>query len=169
MKKLYTAKNMVIMAVFAAIGIILQIIENRIFISPVPGGKLGLSNIVSIINIFMFGGRNALVISLVRAFLGTLLSGGVTAIPYSIAGTFFSVVAMAIIKKYFYPTVSMIGISVVGAAFYNFAQILVASIIFSSGYMFSYLSQLLIVAAVSGTVTGIGAQILGKRLLEMEL
>ena len=164
--KKYSAKNICIMAVLAAVGIVLQYVENRILISPVPGGKLGLANIVSLINIFLFGGKNAMVISLLRAFLGTLLSGGVTALPYSVTGTLFSVLGMVLAKKYLYPKAGMVGLSVIGAALYNIAQIVVASLIFYTGYMFSYLPQLLIVSVVSGTVTGIGAKILGDRILK---
>ena len=165
-KKKYSAKNICIMAVLTAVGIILQYVENRILISPVPGGKLGLANIVTILNIFLFGGKNAMVISLLRALLGTLLSGGMTALPYSVVGTFFSVLGMILAKKYIYPKASIVGLSVIGASLYNFAQILVASLIFYTSYMFSYLPQLLIVAAVSGTVTGVGAKILGDRILK---
>ncbi len=165
-KKKYSAKNICIMAILTAVGIVLQYVENRILISPVPGGKLGLANIVTILNIFLFGGKNAMVISLLRAFLGSLLSGGVTALPYSLLGTFFSVLGMIFAKKYFYPKVSVVGMSVIGATLYNLAQILVASLIFYTVYMFSYLPQLLIVAAVSGAITGMGAKVLGDRILK---
>lgn len=166
MKKGFTSKKMIIMAIFVAIGIVLQYIESRVLISSVPGGKLGLCNIVSIINIFMFGGKNAIMISLIRAFLGTFLTGGAMALPYSLAGAFLSTVAMALMKKYTYPKVSMIGISVTGAAVHNVSQTCVAAIMLTSGYIFSYLPFLLIVAVASGAVTGYAAQVFGNRILK---
>lgn len=166
MKKEYTSKKLIIMSIFVAIGIILQYIESKVLITPVPGGKLGLCNVVSIINIFMFGGKNAVVISLIRAFLGTFLTGGAMALPYSMAGAFFSTVVMAVLKKYTYPKVSMIGISITGAAVHNFLQICVASIMLMSGYIFSYLPFLLVVATISGAITGYAAQIFGNRILK---
>ena len=75
-KRRYTPRDIGIMAVFVSLGIILQYVERFIMITPVPGGKLGLSNIVSILNIFLFGGQNALTVSLIRAFLGTVLTSG---------------------------------------------------------------------------------------------
>ncbi len=167
MKKTFTPKNIGIMALFVSIGIILQYVESRILISPVPGGKLGLSNIVTIINIFIFGGGNAVIISILRAFLGTFLTGGVTALPYSIVGAFFATLTMCFVKKYLYPKVSMVGMSILGACAHNIAQLAVASIVFGSVYLFSYLPMLFVVALVSGTVTGVGAQIFGKRILSI--
>lgn len=166
MKKRYTSKKLIIMSMFVAIGIVLQYIESRVLISPVPGGKLGLCNIVTIINIFMFGGKNAVMISLIRAFLGTFLTGGAMALPYSVSGAFFSAVIMAIIKRYLYPKVSMIGISISGAAVHNLLQTCVAAVMLTSGYIFSYLPFLLVVATVSGAVTGYAAQVFGNRILK---
>ena len=166
MKMKYKPKELGIMALFISIGIILQYVENYIMISPVPGGKLGLSNIISIINIFMFGGANAMVISLVRAFLGTLITGGVTALPYSISGAFISTLVMSLLRKYCYPRLSMIGMSVIGASLHNVAQICVASLVMSSFYIFSYLPFLLIIAVISGMITGYSAQVFGNRILK---
>ena len=56
MKNSYTPKKIGIMAMFVAIGLVLQYAESRFLVLSVPGGKLGLANVVSIINIFMFGG-----------------------------------------------------------------------------------------------------------------
>ena len=165
-KKIYTPRNLGIMSIFVSLGIILQYVENTILFTPVPGGKLGLSNIVSVINIFLFGGQNALIVSVLRAFLGTMLMGGISALPYSLAGAFVSTLAMWGAKKYFYPKLSMVGISVIGACLHNVSQIFVASIVFSSGYVFSYTPVLLVVGVICGVVTGVAAHIFGNRFLK---
>ncbi len=152
------------MAMFVSVGLVLQYVESRIIITPVPGGKLGLANIVSIINIFVLGGKNAILISVLRSFLGTIISSGVSALPYSLFGTFFSTVSMCLLKKYIFPKVSVVGMSVVGASVHNVVQIIVASVTFSSLYIFSYLPFLLIISLISGTVTGYGAHIFMERI-----
>ncbi len=158
------SRKIIIMAMFVSIGIVLQYAESRIMITPLPGGKLGLANIVTITNIFMFGAKNAVMISVIRAFLGTLLSSGVSALPYSVLGALFSTLSMCVVKKYLFPKASVIGMSVIGAAVHNVAQILVSSAVFASVYIFSYLPVLLVVAALSGAITGYFAQILVKRI-----
>ena len=162
----FTSSEICIMAVFVACGLVLQYIESYIAITSVPGGKIGLANIVSIINIFMFGGWNALIISILRAFLGALLSGGISAVLYSVAGAFLSTLVMWGCKKFFYPKVSMIGMGILGAVFHNIAQCCVAAIMFSSVYVFSYLPFLILFALISGAITGYSAKLIDGRFLD---
>ncbi len=166
MKRRCTSKKLIIMSIFIAIGLVLQYIERRVLISPLPGGKLGLCNIVSLINIFMLGGRNAIIIASIRAMLGTFMIGGAMALPYSMAGAFFSTVIMATMKRYAHPKVSMIGISIAGAAMHNLSQVCVAAVMLTSVYIFSYLPFLLIVALISGAITGYAAQVFENRILK---
>ncbi len=147
-------KKITVLSLFVAIGLILQYIEDKIFISPIPGGKLGLSNIVSIINIFMFGGKNALAIATVRSLTGSLIFGGAMTVPYSVSGAVLSTLVMWGIKYLLYPKVSIVGISIVGAAVHNISQLTVAAFFYGSIYVFSYLPVLLVTALISGFLTG---------------
>ena len=167
MKNSYTPKKIGIMAVFIAIGLVLQYVESRISILSIPGGKLGLANAVSIINIFMFGGKNALIIAILRATLTSLMVSGIATLPYGVLGAIFSILVMALSKKYFYPQVSIIGISVLGAAFHNIAQLLVAFLQYGSPYVFSYLPGLMVMGVLSGIVTGYTAMVFSKRALKI--
>ena len=163
MKKFTKTKKVIILSLFVAIGLVLQYVESKIILSPIPGGKLGLCNIVSIINIFMFGGKSALIIALIRSLLGSLIFGGAMTVPYSVSGAVFSTVAMWSLKRFFYPKVSLVGISILGAAVHNISQIAVAAIFYGSIYVFSYMPMLIITAVVSGFVTGSMAQIFTSR------
>ncbi len=154
MPEITKTKKLTVLSLFIAIGLVLQYMEGKVLISPIPGGKLGLSNIVSILNIFMFGGKNSLTIAVIRSLLGSLLFGGVMTVPYSVSGAVLSTLAMWGIKHFYYPKVSIIGISIVGAAVHNSAQLIVAAIFYGSIYVFSYLPVLLITALISGFVTG---------------
>lgn len=166
MNSKYTSQKIGLMAVFIATGLVLQYVENQILVTPVPGGKLGLSNIVTIINIFVFGGRNSILIAALRSFLGSVMMGGVISAIYSVSGAVLSTVFMWLIKNYFYPRVSIVGISVAGAAVHNITQLLVAAVTYKSIYVFSYLPLLMIIALVSGTLTGYCASLFAKRILK---
>lgn len=169
MKIRYSTKDFILMCMFVAVGIVLQTVDNMIMFGSVPGGKLGLSNIVTLLNIFILGGNNALLISVMRAFLGSLLFGGVSALPYSVGGAFFSTVAMIYFKNKFYPELSEIGLSIIGAATHNFVQVVVAAIIMSSLKILSYISVLMLVSVAAGFVTGFQVKYLNKRLLNSSL
>ena len=161
--KMSKTKKISIMAIFVAIGLVFQYVESRFAPVNIPGGKLGLANMVSIINIFMFGGVNATLIAVLRAMLGCFLFGGVSAIPYSVSGAFFAVLSMWGAKKWLYPKISMVGISIIGAAVHNVSQIFVAVLMFSSWYVLSYLPGLLIVAVICGAATGYATEIFSNR------
>ncbi len=169
MNNKYTSRQIGLMAVFIAIGLVLQYVENQILITPVPGGKLGLSNIVTIINIFVFGGRNALLIAALRSFLGSIIMGGAISAVYSVSGAVLSTIAMWLMKKYLYPKVSLVGISIAGASIHNITQLFVAVITYKSIYVFSYLPLLLIIALLSGTATGYCASLFAKRILKEKI
>lgn len=168
-KKRYSVKELSTFALFISLGLVLQYVEGFFVAISIPGGRIGLANIVSILNMFMFGGLNALVITTIRAFLGSLIAGGVTAIPYSVVGAIVSVMLMYICKRFFYPRLSIIGISIIGAIGHNVSQIFVASVFFSSGYLFSYLPPMLIVGLLGGMVTGYAAKYILRHYLKIML
>lgn len=164
MKKFkYKTKDYIVMAFMVSLGIVLQIADNMLNFIAIPGGKLGLSNIVTLKNIFVFGGINALFISFIRAVLGSFLYGGVTSFFYSVFGALFSVLSMWVIKKFLYPKVSEIGISVVGAFFHNFAQVLVAIVAFESFSLISYLAPLTLLSVFAGIFTGMQVKLLNEK------
>lgn len=165
MNKKFSVKDYVLMGLLISIGIALQLIDNMLNFTGIPGGKLGLSNIVSLLNIFLFGGINALIISCIRAFLGALLFSGASSVPYALAGAFSSTVVMILAKKFFYPKTSEIGISILGAAAHNMAQIIVAAAVFQSIRLFSYASVLILVSIAAGFITGLQVKFLNKRFL----
>jgi len=60
--------------------------------------------------------------------------------------------------------ISPIGVSVTGAALHNTGQLLAACVLMQTAAVFSFLPVLLISAAVTGTLTGIAARIVLKRI-----
>ena len=139
-----------------ALAIVLQIFENFIPVVPsIPGGKLGIANAVVLFVLYVYGSKYALTVSILKAIVSTLLYGGINAMIYSVSGALISVVAMILFKKYFGKYLSVIGISVVGAAFHNVGQVIASAVILNNANIFGYLSVLLIISAITGTVTGI--------------
>ena len=68
-------------ALLTAIALAIFVLEAQIPIPfPVPGMKLGLSNIITLFALFSFGWKDALAIVVIRILLGNLASGQVTAL-----------------------------------------------------------------------------------------
>lgn len=167
MRKKYTSFEICTMAAFISAGLVLQYIESQLALLPIPGGKLGLANIVSMINISVFGGGCAMVIAVCRAFIGALLTGGAGAVPYSVAGAAASVGIVWLCRRRMSPRVSMVGEGVLGAAAHNTAQLLVACAALGSPYALSYFSALLVIAVICGSATGYAAELLNGRIMRI--
>lgn len=162
-KKRHSASKITTAAVFAAAALILSYIEFLIpFNLGVPGVKLGLANLIIIIALYEMGFGWAAVIDLVRVLMAGLLFTGVFAMFYSLAGAFFSLLIMQLLKRT--GRFSMIGVSMAGGVAHNFAQLLVAAFIVETAQMFLYFPVLIFSGIVSGIAIGIVSLILDQRL-----
>ncbi|MGE5630252.1 MAG: Gx transporter family protein [Caulobacteraceae bacterium] len=152
-------KKMVVLGILVSQALILNIIERMIPVPvPVPGIKLGLANAISLVAIMLFGTKEALVVVILRTFLGSVFGGGISAFIYSLIGGLVSTLAMAFMYKWFRNTFSLPAISVVGAVFHNIGQITVASLIISNAKLFYYLPVLVISAVITGLFIGFAVQ-----------
>ena len=80
-------KRLAVLAMFTAIALTIFVAEAQIPpVVPIPGVKLGLANIVTLIAMALLGRRQAGEILLVRIVLGSVFTGGVSAMLFSIAG-----------------------------------------------------------------------------------
>ncbi len=158
-------RQMLFMAMMTASAVVLHFIEN-LFPLPlaIPGVKLGLSNTVSLIALYLYGPVSAFVILLLRVFMTSFLYGGFSSIIFSLAGGFLSIAAMIMIWRLRKKGFSIVSASVTGGVFHNIGQLLAASVVLGTPTVFSYLPVLLISGTITGTATGILAGILVPRL-----
>lgn len=127
-----------------------------------PGVKLGLANLVVIVSLYLFGIREAAVISFIRIVLSGITFGSTAAMVYSLAGGVLSLLIMVIVKKT--NKFSTMGVSVAGGVFHNVGQIIVAMIVLETQSLIYYLPVLIISGLVAGVVIGILAAEIIKRL-----
>ena len=121
-------------------------------IVPLPGVKLGLANIVSLVALYLLGGKQAYAVLVLRCFLGAMFSGSVTSLFFAFTGGTLSMLTMMWAKKM--PFLSVYGVSILGAAAHNIGQIAVAMIMMHSVYIGAYLPYLLAVGLATGFATG---------------
>ena len=141
-------------AVLVALALALSYTERFIplqLVIPLPGVKLGLANIATLVALYALGWQKTIPIVVVRCFLGALF-GGLTGILFSLTGGLISLGVMAACKKT--PIFSIYGVSILGAAAHNIGQILAAMALMGSIYVWAYLPYLLLIAIFTGTATG---------------
>ena len=151
-------EKLVLSSLLIALGIGLQIAESMLPIPVnIPGGKLGLANVVTVVLLYVFDAKTALICSLLRAFLGSVLYGGLTSALYSVSGALFAAIMMIFAKRISKGRLTQIGVSVIGAFSHNAAQVFVASIVLSNVWIFTYLPILGVVSCITGVFTGYSA------------
>ncbi|MBQ9997886.1 MAG: Gx transporter family protein [Clostridia bacterium] len=143
----------VVLGFMVAVAIVLQVLESFIPVPlPIPGGKIGLANIVALIVLIKFGAKEAVVVTLIRAILGSLLHGGFVTMIYSVAGGMFSVVTAILLYRHSKYTI--IGIGVMSALVHNLAQVIVAILLMNNIYIVTYYPILMLVSLPCGALTG---------------
>ena len=154
MTDMKATKTLAQSAVLVALALALSYTERFIplqLVIPLPGVKLGLANIATLVALYALGWQKTIPIVVVRCFLGALF-GGLTGILFSLTGGLISLGVMAFCKKA--PIFSIYGVSILGAAAHNIGQILAAMALMGSVYVWAYLPYLLLIAIFTGTATG---------------
>ena len=80
-------KKLTLLALLAAIALTIFMIEAQIPSPvPIPGVKLGLANLVTVVTVFVLGPKEGAAGLAVRIFLGAVFAGNFSTILYSAAG-----------------------------------------------------------------------------------
>lgn len=151
-------KKLIFLSLLVSIGLALSIIETMMPLPFVaPGAKLGLSNIVILITMVLFGSREALIVGLLKSLVFTLATGSVSSLFYSLSGAILSLLIMYFIYVNFQQAFSLIGVSIFGAVAHNFAQVLVASLMMNNFRIFSYYPILMLTSLFTGYFVGLAS------------
>ena len=148
-------KRLTVCAILIALALALSYTERFIplqMVIPLPGVKLGLANIVTLIALYLLGPKAAFGILIPRCIFGAVFGGGITGLMFSLTGGILAMVVMALARKI--PIFSIYGVSILGAAAHNIGQILAAMVLMNSIYIGAYLPYLLVVALFTGFATG---------------
>ncbi len=160
-------KKQVFLALLVAIGIILHLVEASLpALFFIPGAKLGLANIVTLIALTNFGFAAALQVLLLRILVASLLSGTFMTVTFflSLTGGLVGFWLMNLAYQYLRDRFSLVGISIIGAFGHNFGQLLMAFYFIQSSGLFYYFPYLILAALPTGFFVGVLALILNPYL-----
>lgn len=157
-------RKLALCALLTAIALTIFVVEAQFPLPvPVPGMKLGLSNIVTLFALFIFGWKEALAILLVRIFLGNLITGQMMSLFYSLAGGLFSFVCMALILRILKQNQLWVA-GVIGGVAHNIGQMALAVFVTQTPALLAYLPVLTLCGIGTGVLTGLCAQLLNQKL-----
>ena len=130
-----SVKKLTMLALMTTIALVIFVIESAIPpLVPIPGIKLGLANIVTLVLIMNKMPKESAVVLLMRIILASIFAGQMLSFFYSLLGGFFCLGAILVCQKLI-GTKYIWFTSVIGAIFHNIGQLLAALITLQSIYV----------------------------------
>lgn len=146
------------LSLLAAIALALYAVESALPpIVPLPGIKLGLANIITLVVLWRYSAKDASLVLLVRILLSTMFFGQAISLLYSLAGGLLCLLSMVLVKRLLHGHYLFLA-SMTGAIFHNLGQIGIAFLLTSVPAVLVYLPFLLLSGLVTGLFIGLCAR-----------
>ena len=156
-------KKLTTLSMLTAIALTIFMVEAQIPpLTPVPGIKMGLSNIVTVFTVFAIGPKEAAAVLFVRVFLGAVFAGNFSTIFYSGAGGLCAILVTICLRKIL--TKKQLWVAgICGAIAHSVGQMVMAVTLTATPGLLAYLLIMIVASIISGTFTGLCAQFLVNR------
>ena len=156
-------KRIALLGLLTAIALTIFMIEAQIpAVIPIPGVKLGLSNIVTVFAVFTLGPWDGVAVLACRIFLGADAGFVVSNILVDAAGGFLSILVTTGLRKVLKEN-QIWAAGCLGAIAHSVGQMIAAIAITRTPGLLVYLPVLVIISIFTGLFTGFCAQLLIKR------
>jgi heptaprenyl diphosphate synthase len=150
-------KKQTTLALFLAISIVVSIVESMLIplmsIS-IPGAKLGLANVITLVLLYHYSEKEALTILLLRIFLVGLLRGTIFQYPFwlSLSGGTLAFLLMMVFKQI--KVFSIVSVSIMGSLGHATGQIGMAIVLLATDQLSFYLPILFLISIPTGVFVG---------------
>ena len=156
-------RKLTTLSMLTAIALTIFMVEAQIPpLTPVPGIKMGLSNIITVFIVFAIGPKEAAAVLFVRIFLGAVFAGNFSTIFYSGAGGLCAIAVTILLRKML--TNKQLWVAgVCGAIAHSIGQMAMAITLTSTPGLIVYLPVMIVISIITGCFTGLCAQFLLNR------
>lgn len=152
------------LALYVACSLIIYIAESALpALVPIPGVKLGLANIITLIVLMRMSVGDAFLALILRIVLGSIFAGQATSFMYSLCGGILSLLVMALTDRFLGHRLIVLT-SMVGSIFHGLGQLLAAFLMSGTGAVFVYLPWLSLCGLITGLFTGLCAHFIDRFL-----
>lgn len=156
-------RKLTAMALLSAVALTIFMVEAQIpALVPIPGIKLGLSNIITVFAVWVLGGKEAALILAVRIFLGAVFSGNFATIFYSVGGGLLAILT-TIGLKFVLKDNQLWVAGCLGAIAHSIGQMIVAVWATATPSLLIYLPVMVLCSVITGIFTGLCAQIMVRK------
>lgn len=159
-----SVKKITVLALFTTISLALYGAESALPpLVPIPGVKLGLANIITLILLRHASVRDALWVLAARILLASLLFGNGLSLLYSLLGGLCSLLCMAFCTKLLQKKMTFLT-GAVGGLTHNIGQLFTAFLVTLSPAAAAYLPFLILSGILTGLFTGLCGEFAGRHL-----
>lgn len=152
------------MGISAAVIAVLSFFEGKAGINlGVPGVKFGLSNIVIVTALWLFGWKAVLILSAAKIIISFLFASGMSGFLFTACGTVSSAAVMCISKKIAGEKVSAVGISVLGGTAHITAQYLCSAILLETNAVWNMYPAAAFLSVISSAAVGLICNLILER------
>ena len=156
-------KKLTLLSLLTAIALTIFMVEAQIpALVPIPGVKMGLSNIVTVFAVFALGPAEGAAVLFCRVFLGAVFAGNFSTIFYSAAGGACAILVTILLKKILTNKQLWVA-SACGAIAHSVGQMAMAILLSGTPGLIVYLPVMIAISIVTGCFTGLCAQFLVNR------
>ncbi len=156
-------RKLTALAMLSAIALTIFMVEAQIPpLVPLPGVKLGLSNIVTVFTVFFIGPAEGAAVLFTRIFLGAVFAGNFSTVFYSAGGGLAAILVTISLRKILKPSQLWVA-GCLGAAAHSVGQMAVAIGMTRTPSLIVYLPALTVCSILAGVFTGLCAQFLVNR------
>lgn len=153
-------RKLVFLAIMVAASVVLSIVESLISVALfiIPGVKLGLANIITLVILYIYSEKDAAVVVFIRIVLVGLVYSGLFQPTFwmSLSGGVLAFLAMVGVKRL--TKLSLVSVSVAGSLLHMIGQILMAMVVLNTETLIFYLPYMMLIAIPTGIFTGIIAK-----------
>lgn len=162
-------KKTVMVAIFAAIAVVLGVLEAMIPLAvSIPGAKLGLGNIMILTCLYFFTAKDALALVVVKTLLTAFILGTFSTFLFSFLGAMLSFIVMLAMLRLGKEQFSLAAVSVAGGIAHNIGQLAGAALVLGTTAIFYYMPFLLVAGIVTGLLVGMSSAYLIRALRRVD-
>lgn len=156
-------KRLTLLGLLSAIALTIFMVEAQIpALVPIPGIKMGLANIITVFAVYTLGPRDGAAVLFVRIFLGAVFAGNFSTIFYSAAGGLCAIGVTILLRRILKGNQLWIA-GCCGAVAHSVGQMAMAIFLSGTPGLAVYLPIMIAVSILTGSFTGLCAQLLVKR------
>lgn len=157
-------KKLTVLALFTTLSLAIYAVESAIPpLVPIPGFKLGLANIITVILLQSASAKDAFLVLIARILLSTLLFGHALSLLYSLSGGILSLLLMTLGTKLLQKKLFVLTGALGGLA-HNIGQLAMALIVTATPGVAAYLPFLVLSGILTGLFTGLCGEYAGRYL-----